>query len=99
MSPANGADTGNQAEPVHEQNENEDGREEPKSFAHQFAADDSLQEIVKTFHQPFPEILDAAGHWPYSSRGGLRKNNDTRSDNPRHQHRIRDGEFSDLNDR
>src|SRR5438105_8513307 len=99
MTPTNRAHTRQQPEPIDEQNENENRGEEPKRSFHQIAANDALEEIVKTFHQPFPKILDAAGYWPDSSRRSLRKNDDPSGHNPRHQHRIRDGEFSDLNDR
>src|SRR5205807_6768168 len=40
MSPADRSDAGNQAEPIHEQNENENRREKPKRFPHQLAPDD-----------------------------------------------------------
>ena len=57
MSPADGADAGNQPKPVSEEDENEDGGEEPERFLHQIAADDALEKIVETFHQPFPKVL------------------------------------------
>src|SRR5437667_627928 len=57
VAPADCSDSGNEPKPVHEQNENENRREEPKRFFHQIAADNALKKIVKTFHQPFPKVL------------------------------------------
>ncbi len=48
MSPADRSDPGNEPEPVHEQNENENRREKPKCFLHELAADNALEKIVKT---------------------------------------------------
>src|ERR1700720_1775551 len=99
MTPANRSYTRQQPEPVDEQNENENRGEKPKRFFHQIAANYALEKIVETLYQPFPKILDATGQWRDSSGRGLRKNDDPRSDNPRHQHRVCDRKLPDLNDR
>ena len=60
MSPANRSDARNEAEPIHEQNEDEDRGEKPKRLFDQIATDDVLKKLVKALHQPFPKILRSA---------------------------------------
>src|SRR5438128_7480412 len=99
MPPADRADPRNEAEPIYEQNENEERGEKPKRFADKIAPDDALEKIVKTLNQPFPKILNAARDRIDFSRRQLRKNDDRRRHDPRHQHRVCHGKLADLKDR
>src|SRR5438874_8016591 len=90
MTPADGPDSRNQSEPVHKENENENGRKKPKTFPHQLAADDVFQKTMEAFNQPFPKILDAAGNRFHPASGNLCENNDHSRDDPRHQHGVCD---------
>src|SRR6266536_1944419 len=60
MAPADRPHAGDQTKPVHEQDENENRREEPKRFSHQFAPDNSFKKVIQSPDQPLPEILNAA---------------------------------------
>ena len=73
QSPAHRANAGNQTEPVCEQNEDENRGEEPEGFLYEVMADDAFQEIVKTLHQPFPEILRAGRDVLHVSSGKSRE--------------------------
>src|SRR5215475_14792872 len=92
VTPADCSDSRNQSEPVHEQNENENRRKKPKSFCHQIASDDIFKERVETLDHPLPKILSATWNWFGVAHRGLRKNDDTSSDEPGHQHRVCDPE-------
>ena len=99
MSPTDRPDSGNQPEPVHEQNENENGGEEPERFLHQVAPDDALEKIVETFHQPFPKILHTGRDRFDISRRDLREEDHRQRDNPGDKHRICNRKFPDLKKR
>src|SRR5439155_919730 len=73
--PADRADARDQAEPVREKNEDEDGREKPEGLFDEVVANDAFQEIVKIFHQTLPEILRAGGDFPHPARGNPREQN------------------------
>jgi hypothetical protein len=62
-----------QAEPICEKDENENRREEPKRFFDQVRPNDTLEKIVKTLNQPFPEILRAGRDFLNSARGQSRE--------------------------
>src|SRR6266403_588704 len=98
MSPADRADAGNQPEPLHEQNENENRREKPECLSDKIAPDDVLEKVIKTFHQPFPKILCAAGDSLDFSHRQLGENDNSGSDDPGHQHRVRNRKLSDMNE-
>src|SRR6266705_2517346 len=97
MSPADRADAGNQAEPIHKQNKNKNGREEPERLSDKIAPDDVLEKAIKTFDQPFPKILCAAGDSLDFSHRQLGENDNSGGDDPGHQHRVRNRKLSDMN--
>ena len=78
MTPADGADAREQAEPVQEQDENEDRGEEPEGLLDQIAPDHVLEKIVETLHQPLPEILETRRDRLDFSRGELRAKDEFR---------------------
>ena len=96
MSPANGADTRNEPEPIYEQNENEDRGKEPERLLDQIASDHAFEKIVKAFHEPFPKILRSGRHRLDFARGGLREHNHSGGHDPSHEHRIRKREFPNV---
>jgi hypothetical protein len=97
MAPADRPDPGKEAEPVYKQNKNEYGREEPERLADKIAPYDVFEKVIKTFHQPFPKILDTARDRLDSARRYLSKNENPHRHNPRHQHRVRDRKLADVN--
>src|SRR6478672_8878661 len=97
MAPTNGADSGNQSKPVHEENKNENCGKKPKSLSHELTADDVFQEIVQTLNQPLPKILNPAGDRLNSPRCDLCKNYDARGNHPGDKHRVCDSEATELN--
>src|SRR5437868_10268242 len=99
MAPANCSHAGNEAEPVYKQNENKNRGEKPKRFAHKFAPNDSFEKIVEAFNQPLPKILNTGRNRPDVTGRYLSENDDCCCDEPRYQHRVRDREPSDLNER
>src|SRR6478736_8741810 len=60
VTPADGSDSRDQSEPVHEQNKNENSGKKPKPLFHEITADDVFQKSVQTLNKPFPEILNSA---------------------------------------
>ena len=96
MPPTNGADTGNEPEPIYEQNEDEDRRKKPKCFPNQIAADDVFEKIVKAFDEPFPKILCSRRHRFDVARGGLGKDNHSSRDDPGNEHRVRQDKFAEM---
>src|SRR5437588_5912318 len=97
VAPANGSDTRQETEPIHEQDKNENRGKEPKRLLHQLATDDRLEKIVKALDHPFPKILDPARDRLNAPGGNLRENNNGGGHDPRDQHRIRHRELTDLN--
>ena len=86
MTPTDCSNAWNQSEPVHEQDENEERCKKPKCLLHQFPANNSLQEVIESFDEPFPKILSATWNSFGVAHRGLRKNDDASRHNPRHQH-------------
>src|SRR2546425_8926556 len=99
MAPANYSHAGTEAEPVYKQNENKNRGEKTKRFAHKFAPNDSFEKIVEIFHQPLPKILNTGRDRPDVTCRYLGENDDCSCHEPRYQHRVRDREPSDLNER
>src|SRR5215470_2588526 len=99
VTPPDRADSRNQPEPIHDKDENENRGVEPKAFPHQVAADNVFKERVETLDHPLPKILSATWNWFEVAHRGLRKNDDTSSHNPSHQHRVCDPEAAELNER
>ena len=95
MTPANRAHSGNQPEPIREQNEDEDGSKEPEGLLHQVRPDDAFQKIIKSLDQPLPKILRSFGNRLHVARRHLRKDNDREGDDPGHEHGIGDGKRTD----
>ena len=96
MAPADRSNAGNKTEPVHKQNKNKNGREEPERLSDKIAPDNVFEKVIKTFNQPFPKILDAAGNRLDLPCGELRENNNPSRDNPRHQHRVCDRKLAEV---
>ena len=86
MSEANGSDARNEPEPVNEENENEDRREEPEGPFHELGANHRFQEVVQTFDEPFPEILEAGRNRLDPAGGEARAEQDACGDDPGHEH-------------
>ena len=86
VSPSDRTHAWNQAEPVLEQNENDDRRKKPKRFSNQIPANNIFQKTVKTFHEPFPKVLRPAGNWLDSARRDLGEDDNAERDDPCHQH-------------
>src|SRR5207249_3696928 len=97
VSPTDRAHAGNQPEPVHKQNENENRSEKPKRFPDEFTPDDIFEEIVETLDEPFPKILKTSRNRFDVAGRKLCKNDDSSRYDPSHQHRVSDRELSDLN--
>ena len=81
-SPSDRADTGNQAEPVRGEDEDEDRAEEPECPLHQMGSDDAFQKTVETFDEPLQEVLRAVGHLLHAPRGDLREDDEDQRDEP-----------------
>ena len=91
-----GANSGNQPEPVGEENENENGEKKPEGFLDQFGAEDAFEKIVEAFDEEFPKVLRALGDELHIAGGDLGA--DRRGpgpDPPGDQHGIGDGKRTD----
>lgn len=86
MPKADGADTGDEAKPIREEDEDEDGGEEPEGLLDELMADHALEEIVEALDKPLDEVLRAVRHFLHITGGDLRKADDADGDNPRHHH-------------
>src|SRR5256885_4927723 len=71
--PTDRSESWDQAGPVGEQDEDEDGRKKPERPVHQVMPDDAVEKIVQTLDHPFPEILRSAGDFLHVTGGHLRK--------------------------
>src|SRR5262249_38704095 len=92
MSPANGAHTGDQTQPIRRKNENENRRKEPKLSSTKVRPNEPLTDCVNPFSQQSPEILDSFRNRLHASRGKLRKDDQPHGKNPADDHGIADGE-------
>ncbi len=81
------------------EDEDEDRGEEPEGLLHQVATDHRFEEVVETLHHPFPEVLQSGRHRLDFPRRHLRADDDARGDEPGHQHRVCDREWTDLKER
>src|SRR5579859_5588515 len=77
MPSANGANPGNQPNPITKQNENENTGKKPKRPLNQVVPDNALQEIMQAFDHPFPEVLRPIRDFFHIAGGQLRKNDQT----------------------
>src|SRR6266550_7339605 len=88
--PANRADTRQQPKPSREKDENEDRREEPKGFLHQFRADDSFEKSVEPLDQKLPKVLQAGGYLLNVPGREPGKGDQPKRDDPGDEHRVGD---------
>ncbi len=98
VAPAHGADARDQADPVTEHDEDEDGGEEPEGLLHQFTANDAFKEIAKAFDHELPEVLSAIGDILHVAGGDLGKNDQAQGDDPAHDHGVGNGKARDVGD-
>ena len=99
MSPPDGANPGNESDPIGGKNENENCGKKPERALEQARADDFFQKIVESPDEPFQKILRSARdtfHVPCCHPG---ENDQPERHDPAHNHRIcdreteRDGRF------
>ena len=90
VTPADGADSGNQPDPVGGEDEDEDRAEEPERPLHQVRADDAFEQPVDAFDQPLEKVLRAARDLRHPPGRHLREDDQAGGDDPRHDHRVRD---------
>ena len=88
--------TGDQAEPVAEQDEYKDGSKKPKCFAGQLGSEDAFEKADQAFDDPFDKVLKAGWHQLRLIGGDLRHEYKAKSHAPSDHHRVRDGEGVDL---
>jgi hypothetical protein len=61
-------------------------------------ADESLKKSVETFNQPLQEILGSTGNLIHAARRDASKNDQPKSNDPTHDHRVGDREAEDSPD-
>ena len=83
---ADAADAGDEAEPIREEDEDEDGGEEPEGFLDELMADDALEEVVKALDEPLDEVLRAVGDFLHVTGGELGEDDDADGDDPCDDH-------------
>ena len=98
VTPADGPHAWNQSEPIAKQDKNKNRGEKPKRFFHERVADDVLQKFVKAFDQKLPKILRAFGNSFDVASGVLSETNQRQRHDPGDEHRIGNGEISDVTD-
>ena len=84
MPPPDGSDSGDQAKPICEQDEDEYRGEEPERLPRKLGADHFLKEVVKRLDKPFPEVLRAFRYALDVARRDLREDDHRRGNNPCH---------------
>ena len=73
MSPADGADAGNETHPVGGEDKDEDRGEEPERPLDQVGADDAFEQAVEALDQPLEKVLRPAGNLRHVPRRELAK--------------------------
>jgi hypothetical protein len=85
-----GAHSWNQTEPVSEQDQNKNRGEKPKRFFDKVFAEDAFEKIVEAFHKPLDEVLQTSRDQRDLASRKLCDQDDHRSYDPDHQHRVGD---------
>ena len=86
MSPTYCTHARDEAEPVAEQDENEDGSKKPKRFAGQLGSEDAFEKADQAFNDPLDKILQAGWHQLGLLGGNLRDKNQAQCHDPRYYH-------------
>src|SRR5882762_2519857 len=88
LAPPDRANSWKQAQPVTEQDEDEDARKKPERPHHQIPSYNALKEVSQSLYQPFPEVLCTRRDLLNVPSGKLRKNDDEQRDDPCNHHRA-----------